>query len=205
MYSSFKGILGNLINPNLTATQTGTSWTGNENYFNLNEWDNLSLGFSGMNDGNYGRIENIPDTATSHYGFTSTVNCPTGYLVGGFLTSFDFDLHWNNSSNARTDTYSEWFYSGYSATGTCWTYLYQDAGIPRISALYTKYGSGVSAYSSITKYATSTAFITSGPYTWHIPARTSTDPSSRHVNLSLIFTASRNSYAYDGFKPLLKQ
>lgn len=205
MYSSLKGILGNLINPNLTATQTGTGWTGDENYFNLNAWDNVSLGISGKNDGNYGIVENLPDTATSHLGFTATVNCPTGYLVAGFPTAFDFDLHWNNSSTTIASTYTTWFYSGYSATGTCFTHLSQDGGIPRISHLYTTYGSGVSAYSSITKYTTGTAFITSGPYTFNVPARTSNDASSMHVNLSLIFTASKNSYAYDGFKPLLKQ
>lgn len=199
-YSGNKGIFGNLINQQLTGSSVDTGSTASPS-FPIEDYDYLKLAFSGANEGNYGISWNIPPLPGVG-GFSSTADIPTGALTGsGVILTFPIDLWFNQSSTTITQAYTQWFYSGYSATGYCNVRVYENGGVPQGEFVSTHYGTGVSAYSSI-RTTGGGDYTTSGPYYWNIPDHSTTAASAENVRLGIHFSGIKQGYSYDGFMPL---
>lgn len=190
------------VGQTLTGSSVDTAYTSTPT-FSPENYDYLVLYYFGVNAGNYGTVWNMPHITSDHIvGFHSAVNIPTGALTGtGTVLSFPFDLMFNHSASGTSQSVSDWWYSGYSATGICNVRAYLDGGVPRSEFVNTHYGNGVSAYSAI-RTTGGGDYTTSGPYYWDIPDHTTTAESAEHTRLDAKFSAVKNAYSYSELLPL---
>lgn len=202
LISSNNGIVANYVNPTVTGSSIGSGWT-NQEYFNLSAYDDLHFQLSGTNRGNYLGLIYAHPSASGSGELKTAYTVPTSTVVnGGFVSSIPFDLRWSQSANYASYGHSITRYSGYSASGVCKFKITAEEGIPSATLVWTNYGSGVSAWSSIEKWETSEEAVTSGPYYHDVPSHYSTDNSALHVRVAIQFSGIKYNSSIEGIRPL---